>query len=501
MVTRLGRVEGLFGRRLDELDYRTIAELVGSPEAAEGEDLDYKQEHYRQDDRGREELAKDITAFANHIGRLLVIGMAENKGVPSKVLDVDLDDARLRHIRQVIVSNTAPPVPYEPIAVHNPDTPGTGFLLLAVPRSPAGPHAVTALVSRPSKDVLRYPRRGGSRTEWLTETDVATAYRARFTAAAEREQRLADIEEDLVDTLAARTTPHLIVTVVPELVGDMVIDSTRFTRYQQELLGTQLYLGQGDSNFGLVTVGPRRLIVTEGRRRYSARAELHRDGSATIALPLNGRIHVDDYEEAQLHTAEPGDVVYPLLCALPYPATGRPRPLTLESYPHATAAAGVLLDGLVDRERGLLQATATLADELLQAYGYPETGLITRAGELNPVGFSERTSGAVAQWAEQRENESESKGVPLLRFSLPRNPDVIAAFLRTRVLRPDSEVWLTGYNELCKWVQTHGHAAGAARCRGAPVRRRDVCTGGLGQRAAAAVPPGNAEGVAGRAAG
>jgi len=453
MVTRLGRIEGLFGRRLDELDYRAIAELVDSSDAAEGEDLDYKQAHYRPDDRGREELAKDIAAFANHLGGLLIIGMAENNGVPSKVLDVDLDDARLRHIRQVIVSNTAPPVPYEPITVHNPAAPGTGFLLLAVPRSPAGPHAVTAPASRPSKDTLRYPRRGGSRTEWLTQTDVATAYRARFTAAAEREQRLADIEEDLVDALAARTTPHLIVTVVPEQPGDLVIDSARFTRYQQELLGTQLHLGQQVSNFGRVSVGPRRLIVSEGAGRYSARAELHRDGSATIALPLSGRIHVDDYEEARLHTAEPGDVVYPLLCALPFlaahardraaanglaqasvtlvadmsahpsqdrvvefdrpgivpfrvdridPATGRPRPLTPESYPHATAAAGVLLDNLADQGRGLLQATAALADELLQAYGYPETGLITRAGELNPAGFSERTCGAVAQWAEQR---------------------------------------------------------------------------------------------------
>ncbi|MGW4824433.1 hypothetical protein ACWEP4_37305 [Streptomyces sp. NPDC004227] len=51
MMTQLGRIKGLFGRRLDELGYRTIAELVGSPEEAEGEDLDYKPEHHRQDDR------------------------------------------------------------------------------------------------------------------------------------------------------------------------------------------------------------------------------------------------------------------------------------------------------------------------------------------------------------------------------------------------------------------------------------------------------------------
>ncbi|WP_405401076.1 Helicase associated domain protein [Streptomyces sp. NBC_01104] len=48
--------------------------------------------------------------------------------------------------------------------------------------------------------------------------------------------------------------------------------------------------------------------------------------------------------------------------------------------------------------------------------------------------------------------------VPLLRFSLPRNPDVIAAFLRTRVLRPDSEIWLTGLNALRRWVDEHGDA-------------------------------------------
>ncbi|WP_329154712.1 hypothetical protein OHA63_09175 [Streptomyces anulatus] len=46
MVTRLGRIEALLGRRLDELDYQSIAELMGTPEAAEGEDLDYKQAHY-----------------------------------------------------------------------------------------------------------------------------------------------------------------------------------------------------------------------------------------------------------------------------------------------------------------------------------------------------------------------------------------------------------------------------------------------------------------------
>ncbi|MDT0488166.1 AlbA family DNA-binding domain-containing protein [Streptomyces doebereineriae] len=452
MVTRLRRLEGLLGARLNDVNYSSIAELIGNTDAAEGEDLDYKRAHYASGDQGREELAKDVAAFANHTGGLLILGMAEDKGVPSRVFDVDLDDSRLRHIQQVVANNTAPPVPYEAIPVHSPDAPGTGFLLLAVPRSPHAPHAVTTPTTRPSREALRYPRRGGSQTEWLTETDVATAYRARYTAAAERDRRLEDVEQELVDAMYRRTTPHLIVTLVPEQAGDMVIDSERFSRYQKELLATQLYLGQGSSNFGRVTVGPRRLVVTEGGSRYSARAELHRDGSAAIAIGLTGRIYVNEYEDVEMHTAELGDVVYPLLCALPFlashardragtsglahvraalvsdmaahptqnildadrpaivpfrvdrldPTTGRPQPLTPEFYPYAVADAGALLDDLADLDRGLLQATAALADELLQAYGYPETGLITRNGHLHPSQFTQRTSGAVELWARQR---------------------------------------------------------------------------------------------------
>lgn len=48
--------------------------------------------------------------------------------------------------------------------------------------------------------------------------------------------------------------------------------------------------------------------------------------------------------------------------------------------------------------------------------------------------------------------------VPLLRFSLPHNPGDVALFLRTRVLHPDSEVWLSGYTALRTWVEETGDA-------------------------------------------
>ncbi|MEV5816661.1 DEAD/DEAH box helicase [Streptomyces mutabilis] len=43
----------------------------------------------------------------------------------------------------------------------------------------------------------------------------------------------------------------------------------------------------------------------------------------------------------------------------------------------------------------------------------------------------------------------------LLHFSTPRDPATIAAFLRTRVYRPESLVWLEGYQALLRWRKEH----------------------------------------------
>ncbi|MFJ5803684.1 DEAD/DEAH box helicase [Streptomyces decoyicus] len=98
----------------------------------------------------------------------------------------------------------------------------------------------------------------------------------------------------------------------------------------------------------------------------------------------------------------------------------------------------------------------------------PTAGDDAEEGEDQDVEEQDETSEAEAAVGDGRrptggedegqEDEDGCGGVPLLRFALPRNPDVIAAFLRTRVLRPDSEVWLSGLNALRKWVEAQGHA-------------------------------------------
>jgi hypothetical protein len=44
----------------------------------------------------------------------------------------------------------------------------------------------------------------------------------------------------------------------------------------------------------------------------------------------------------------------------------------------------------------------------------------------------------------------------LLHFATPRDAATIAAFLRTRVYRPESLVWLEGYQALIRWRKEHG---------------------------------------------
>ncbi|MFH9613826.1 helicase associated domain-containing protein [Streptomyces pratensis] len=83
----------------------------------------------------------------------------------------------------------------------------------------------------------------------------------------------------------------------------------------------------------------------------------------------------------------------------------------------------------------------------------------TAAGSAS--GEGEETAQPAAQAGtdnDTADKEQAGAGAPLLRFFLPRNAGDVAMFLRTRVLHPDSEIWLTGYNALRHWVREHRSA-------------------------------------------
>jgi hypothetical protein len=84
------RLETLLGAPVHLVTHQQIADLVGNADAREGEDLDYKREYPFGDkekkEKGNEDIALDIATFANHLGGLIVVGMAEVGEVPSAPL-------------------------------------------------------------------------------------------------------------------------------------------------------------------------------------------------------------------------------------------------------------------------------------------------------------------------------------------------------------------------------------------------------------------------------
>ncbi|MFD4224777.1 AlbA family DNA-binding domain-containing protein [Streptomyces griseus] len=426
MAFRSRRLEALLGGRVDQLTYDQVAGLVGVEAAAEAEDLDYKRELNASDPKGKEELAKDVCSFANHIGGVLIIGLVDSGGIPSKVMDLDLadTDARLRHLAQVIGSSTAPAVRYEAYPVRDPADPKHGFLVLAVPRSPHVPHAVTTPPVKASEKALRYPRRTGSRTDWLTETDVATAYHRRFTEAADRGQRLLNVEREALAGLPPSNMPQLLVTMTPEVPGDMPINRKSYERHRRDLLQGLL--------FERVRIGSRRLIATAGERSMNSQyCELHRDGSGVgisgipvQTLMFDGTQYnyadvdavagelLSMLEFLAIHARDRAGVSGTMLikaavCEAPYRhPQGPPRPimnpmfrfridqndkwgsprvsLSTQSCAYADAEAVALVDDLADGGVELVQATALIADELVHAFGIPEAAF-TRRAEAAPA--------------------------------------------------------------------------------------------------------------------
>lgn len=88
-----------------------------------------------------------------------------------------MTERETQRIRQIVASLVCPLPVFDVLPIEDPGMPGQGFLLIAVARSPSAPHAVLV------NDGFRYPRRNGATTRYLSEPEVATAYRDRFAAA------------------------------------------------------------------------------------------------------------------------------------------------------------------------------------------------------------------------------------------------------------------------------------------------------------------------------
>lgn len=452
-IWRSPALEALLGGPVDEtgLTEDAVLRLVAVG-AREGDELEFKRDPYPGAPAGRslawtteQEFAKDVTALANHVGGLLLIGVEEQDGIAIEAVPTVGDpDREVQRLGLALVNHAAP----VPRAVFVPILAAAGghYLAVVVPPSPLAPHAVTGQRGD-SRRPLHWFVRDGAHTRPLAEPDVADRYRARLRGAADRTARRDSVAAEGRDSLGRSDDLWLWAATVPEapvptrLDAEAVRDAARWWRQDYRFsspLGRVLEAG------GEPIAGPDRTTLTgrpplddddEADPRF-AYIELHADGSAFAATPVelntgdDGGIGVvtlvDDmtviadaclsWTLRQTGTWGTADVVCGLRDGaapdgeLTGPAElvdyshGQSRRVRLTRRLHRPPSATTTAD-LADctNPQGRLAATAAAAAGLLQWFGVPEPPQIASDGTVRTHEWGDPSRARqVEQWAANR---------------------------------------------------------------------------------------------------
>lgn len=198
MTTIIHRYLGLPDR---PLEYQDIVDAI-SAGIRESEELDWKAN--LPDEPSKNEFAKDVTAFANASGGILVYGVADNghvKGLPPTELP-----GMIEKLRQQLASRVRPHlnnIQYK--IIDGPET----LLIVTVNRSAAAPHHVYEETTRANrKRTSSVPERVGDQTEWMDERQLAEAYRRRFVLVDDRQRRVEELAEVVKDQLKPHYAAH-----------------------------------------------------------------------------------------------------------------------------------------------------------------------------------------------------------------------------------------------------------------------------------------------------
>jgi Schlafen, AlbA_2 len=219
-VSARSRLATLLGGHFPDLTAHQMRRLVDNA-VREDVDLDFKETRYGKRDSEKRDLAGDVAALANTLGGALILGLKDEDGMAVGDPGVPLSDAEEQRIHLILASNVAPHIGGVHIRRIE-RTKGEGFYVIEVLRSTAMPHAVRV------GNALRYPRRLGTTIHWLSETEVADAYRNRFAAATAQVDRLNDVYVDGMAGLGRNgwsgQDPWVAVALMPDLPEDLVIN-------------------------------------------------------------------------------------------------------------------------------------------------------------------------------------------------------------------------------------------------------------------------------------
>lgn len=211
--------------RLPAFEYQTDAQVLNwviariANKEAEDAVCDYKASVNLSTDKGKKELLKDITGFANHLGGVLLIGVPEvktddNRTVPSDDYGIAPEAKFDTRLEQVIRDCSAPSLPALDVRELKIDEKGEKVIYFVYhPKSWLRPHM--SLVDS------RYYKRGSQITQEMEENDVEALYVERQAAKKSVQQYIKGI--DFGGDIAPLPMP-LKLAVVPMPIRDGLID-------------------------------------------------------------------------------------------------------------------------------------------------------------------------------------------------------------------------------------------------------------------------------------
>jgi hypothetical protein len=283
-IQRRTTLEDILGMQLEQVTWADLRKLI-EDRVEEIQDLEFKGQHYDFDEKGKREAAKDVAAFANTTGGVIIIGLTQDdQGIADSLNPVSLEEDQIQRYHQIVASRVKPLALLRIIPVIHSESPPQGALLLVIDRSMSAPHATTV------NEGLVYPKRHGRMTINLLEHEVAAGYRERAQLVQSRISLAADREREFLDCLDPSNL-WFVMSLVPDFPGEVKLDASTFQDYNQKFAGKLAAVPWYALTFSQVRARHRRIFASDfdapdsGQQKWCA-MELHTDGSGCYAARL-----------------------------------------------------------------------------------------------------------------------------------------------------------------------------------------------------------------------